>query len=168
VKVLFYRRSEGAADAVSPPQTAARVWRPAEHGWPPPGPRRLQNLVWWAFTALGLFPRRDFAEVSLWREGRLLHRLIVTPRWWRFPFMARDDLQIGDLWTDPDFRGQGFARAAIAEAHRRFPDRFWYVVGVDNAASIRLIESCGYRLVGQGRRTRPLGVGAVGRFLLET
>ena len=57
-----------------------------------------------------------------------------------------------------------------AEGHRRHaaPGRcFWYVVDGDNAASIGLAEACGYRLVGEGRRTRPLGVSGLGRFRME-
>lgn len=99
----------------------------------------------------------------------MLHRLVVTPRWYRFPFMEIDDLQIGAVWTRPEARGQGLARAAIAEAHRLFgegPRRFWYVVDAGNSASISLIESCGYRLVGTGLRMRPFGVALLGRFRL--
>ncbi len=95
----------------------------------------------------------------------------MTPRWFRFPFMALGDLQIGALWTEPDARRLGLARAAIAEAHRRHaaPGRcFWYVVDDGNPASISLAEACGYRLVGAGRRTRPLGVSGLGRFRMDT
>ena len=80
------------------------------------------------------------------------------------------DLQIGGLWTDPEARRLGLARAAISEALRRHavPGRcFWYLVDDDNAASIGLAEACGYRMVGVGRRTRPLGVRGLGRFLMD-
>ncbi|HUE79347.1 MAG TPA: GNAT family N-acetyltransferase [Sphingomicrobium sp.] len=119
---------------------------------------------------MGLFARPDFAEITMWDGGGMVHRLIVTPRWRRFPFMGRDDLQLGDLWTRPDVRGKGFARAAVATAHRLFGGQarcFWYVVQADNAPSIRLIETFGYTLVGRGRRTAPLGIRSAGSFLLE-
>ena len=135
--MLFYRLDDagGARGAVLPAGVEARVWRPASDGFPPPGSRSLRNAVWWAFARLGLFARPDFVEITLWRGGERLHRLIVTPRWLRFPFMAADDLQLGDLWTHPGARGQGLARAAIAIAHRRFAGRrFWYLVRSDNTA----------------------------------
>ena len=62
-------------------------------------------------------------------------------------------------------------KAAIAAAHREFggqAQRFWYLVDADNAPSIRLIEGCGYRLAGRGRRTSPLGIRAAGSFLFES
>jgi len=170
--VYFYRRDRAPATAPClPPGLDLRVWRPAEDGLPRRGPKHGQNLVWWAFSRLGVFARPRFAEVSIWRGGRLLHRLIVTPRWRRFPFMDADDLQIGDLWTHPEVRGQGLARLAILEARRQAAGaagRIWYLVEANNTVSVRLIESCGFRRVGVGRRTRPFGVRALGRFEIET
>jgi RimJ/RimL family protein N-acetyltransferase len=173
VTVRFYRRAGDAAaqGPVLPPGCAFASWRPASDGLARPGPHAAENLAWFAFDRLGLFGSRDFQELSIWREGRPLHRLIVTPRWFRFPFMAEGDLQIGALWTAPEARRQGLARAAILEAHRRHAApgrRFWYVVDEDNAASIALAEACGYRLAGAGRRTRPLGVRGLGRFRMDS
>lgn len=169
----FYCRQAGGGVDLAPgldPGLAFRVWMPAIQGLPPPGSRSISNIVWWAFVRLGFFARRDLAELSIWRAGEMLHRLIVSPRWYRFPFMGARDLQIGGLWTRPDSRGQGLARAAIAEAHRLFAGRtpcFWYVVDMRNRASIGLIESCGYRLAGLGRRTRPLRIRIFGQFVLD-
>ncbi len=171
---LFYRLDEErllrAAPAI-PDDVEVRLWRPSTDDLPRAGPCFLTNIVWWVFTKLGLFARPDFTEVTLWRDGRLVHRLIVTPRWRRFPFMERDDLQVGDLWTHPDARGNGMARAAVGSAHRLFAGqgrRFWYVVQAENEASVRLIEAFGYKLVGYGRRTAPLGIRFAGSFLMES
>lgn len=166
----FYRRAGGAPLAPTPPPSfSVRVWSPGRDGAPPPGSRRVSNRVWWAFERLALFSRSGFLELTIWREGRLAHRLIVTPRWARFPFMSASDLQVGDVWTHPELRGQGLARLALAtvQALTDPDDRLWYVVEDDNAASIRLAEAAGYRLVGAGRRTRPLGLAVFGRFVLD-
>ncbi len=165
---LFYRH-DGAAPVDAPSCDAvATWWRPSCDGLPVGGPAR--NLAWWGLTQLGLFADRRFAELSLCRGNMVVHRLIVTPRWYRFPFMDECDLQLGDLRTHPGARRQGLARHAIAEAHRAFAGpgtRFWYVVAAENRASVRLIETCGYQLVGKGRRTAPFGIRAVGRFVLN-
>lgn len=169
--VRFYR-SDGAQPPSKPVPSgvSAKVWRPLWDGMPPRGSRRTANFLWWALDEAGLFARDGFAELSIWQDERIVHRLIVTPRWYRFPFMAAGDLQLGDLWTHPDVRGRGLASAAVAEALRRFGEsgtRFWYVARSDNRPSVRLIESCGFTLVGTGRRTRPLGIGPLGRFRLS-
>ncbi len=148
-----------------------RSWRPATDGPPPHRQPWRENLAWFAFQRLGLFANDSFEELSIWRGERMLHRLVITPRWLRFPFMEPDDVQIGRLWTDPEVRRTGIAGAAMAEAHRRRAEpgrRVWYVVDAANTPSARLAEACGYRLVGTGRRTRPLGIAGLGRFRLES
>lgn len=171
--IRFYRRDGGspAPDAIGLPKGCElRSWRPAKDGLPPPGPNAGENRVWFALDRLGLLASHAFEELSIWRDGTMLHRLIVTPRWFRFPFMAPGDLQVGALWTAPEVRRVGLATAAILEAHRRnaAPGRcFWYLVDGENPASIGLAEACGYHLVGLGRRTRPLGVAPLGQFQLD-
>ena len=171
--IRFYR-SESERPVSAAPQLPAdieiRLWRPGTDGLPFHREALARNLAWFAFTRLGLFANREFAELSLWRDRRLLHRLVVTPRWLRFPFMDADDLQIGDLWTAPQERGKGLARAAIAAAHARLGApgrRFWYLADETNAASVGLIESCDYSFIGTGRRTAPLGLRPVGSFRLD-
>lgn len=174
MSVLFYRRPSDApvADVLGlPPGLELRSWRPAVDGLPPRRAGRRENLAWFALQKAGLFASDDFEELSVWRGERMLHRMLVTPRWRRFPFMGESDLQLGGLWTDPEVRRIGLASAAISEAHRRRAApgrRFWYVVEEANAASVAVAESCGYRLIGTGRRTRPLGLAALGQFRLES
>ena len=170
---LFYRHdlaSERPQAPVLPEGMTIALWKPATDGFPPRRSSTVRNVAWWGLDRLGMFAGGDFAEVSIWRGDRLLHRLIVTPRWHRFPFMDRSDLQLGDLWTDPDQRGKGLARLAVRHVHHRFSGhegRIWYVVDQDNRASVGLIESCGYRLVGRGRRTSRFGIRLLGQFRMD-
>ena len=173
MSIRFYVRT-GSAPSVAanlPPGCELKIWRPESDGAPRPGPGALENLVWLAIHRLGLFASAEFEEITVWRGGRRLHRLVVTPRWLRFPFMAPGDLQVGALWTAPEARRSGLARASIAEAHQRHARAgrsIWYLADEANAASVALAEACGYRLAGAGRRTRPLGLSAFGQFRLES
>lgn len=168
----FYRIDAGAplrCGASLPEGYTVHTWRPARDGRPgAPLTGRIFS-IWWLFDRLRLFANRN-AGVLMIREGeRLAHRSLVTPRWYRFPFMRRTDLQIGDTWTEEADRGRGLARAAIAAIHAEWAgqfERMWYVVDDDNTASIKVIEACGYELIGRGERTRPLGLGLLGRFVL--
>ena len=153
-----------------PPELQFHSWQPELDGRPTGGSRRASNHFWWALAKAGAFARPGFVELRIQNDGQLLHRLIVTPAWYRFPFMAREDLQIGEVWTSPDARRKQLARAAIAEAHRRFADgsaRFWYVTDANNFASGELARSCGYRLVATGRRTRRLGTSLLGQYVID-
>lgn len=162
---FFLREVELGLDASSlPPGVSMRVWTPSLR------PELARCMAVWLQNRLGLFADGRFAELSLWRDDELVHRLIVTPRWHRFPFMERGDLQLGELWTNPAHRRKGFALAAMNEAHRLFGgpgQRFWYVTDADNLRSAALARSAGYEQVGTGQRTSPAGIRLLGQFKLD-
>jgi ribosomal protein S18 acetylase RimI-like enzyme len=166
--VIFYRREFVPAPRAGPLPPGARVlcWCPARDGFPRGFFATPINVVWWLADKIGLFARRDFTVIAIERSGKLLHRLMVTPKWYRFPDMGPGDLQLGMLWTAPEARGQGLAGLAIATAHELFGsayDAMWYLVDEDNTASRRLIERFDYPAIGRGVRTRPFGIKAFGR-----
>lgn len=173
MNVHFYRydADERAIEHVPPPPPVEfRCWRPETDGFPAKGSRTLANYCWWLLTKTGGFARPGFTEIRAEDNAAVVHRLIVTPRWYRFPFMEPRDLQIGSVWTAPPARRRKLAHSAIAEAHRRFASegaRFWYVSQADNAASGALARSCGYRLVATGKRTRRFGVALLGQYVIE-
>jgi RimJ/RimL family protein N-acetyltransferase len=145
-------------------------WQPERDGLPGRGSRRLVNYLWWSLATAGGFARPGFAELRIERAGRVVHRLIVTPRWYRFPFMGAEDLQIGDVWTSPAARRNQLASIAIAEASRRFAGdgtTIWYAVDEGNEASAALARSCGLRRVAVGRRTRRFGTALFGQYVIE-
>ena len=169
----FYRIEGDRAltcDAAVPPEARLVIWQAADGNAPPREVASPSLLVWRVFDRLGLFANRNFGIVAIVRGEQVLHRLVVTPRWYRFPFMAVDDLQLGGLETAESERGRGLARAALVAAHRHFAGRYaamWYVVDDANAASCRVAEACGYDLVGYGERTAPLGLRPLGRFVIR-
>jgi hypothetical protein len=162
--------SRRAEDPELPSNLRIRCWRADVDGFPPRESRTIANILWWAFAKAGVFARRGFTEIAIMDEKCVVHRLIVTPGWYRFPFMSPHDLQLGALWTSPGSRRRHLAGAAIAEAHRRFAHedaRFWYVTDADNRASAALARSCGYRLVAAGARTRRFGSSLLGQYVIE-
>jgi RimJ/RimL family protein N-acetyltransferase len=146
------------------------VWRPGATSIVPGGVPWMPYTVWWGMHHLRIFQNRDY-QVFLVRCGdRVVHRTCVFPRFFRFPFMQSDDLQIGDCWTAPDFRGQGiapFAIRAILQSLQRPGRRFWYITDASNAQSIRAAEKAGLVRAGQGRRCNRLGMRAIGYFILD-
>lgn len=167
---LFFKFTNPApSEPALPDGYQVRIWRP---GWRSPPPTAIRDPVhwaWWLFHLLHLFTNRDFGVVLIEQEGVLVHRSGVFPRYFRFPFMARADLQIGGTWTKPDQRGRGLAGAAIATALARLhrPGRvFWYIVDDANVASIRVIQRRGFLLAGRGARLPRLGMGALSYYAL--
>ena len=118
---------------------------------------------------LRMFANGDYGLLVVYDAGRIVHRSGLFPRYARFPFMTREDLQIGDVWTDPDHRSHGLASFALQELVRAKAGpgrRIWYVVELGNAASIRTVEKAGFTLVGQGARTKPFGLSLLGQFVM--
>lgn len=157
------------AGATLPTGLSVSVWRPRTDGLPPRDLAAWPNAVWWAFDRFGVFARLDCGVLMIHDGPRLAHSALVTPRYFRFPQMAADDLQIGAVFTDPDYRGRGLAKASVRLIAERWAGRYrrlWYIVEDDNLASIRVIEACGFALLGDGERFSPLGVGLLGRYQL--
>lgn len=169
--IQFYRHDAGDPLLCSPDVPEGydvADWMPSRDGFPP-AELGFAARIWWLFDRLGVFANRHCGILVISCKGEPAHRSLVTPRWYRFAMMAPDDLQIGATWTHPAHRGKGLAGAAVALIDERWNGKFtrmWYVVDAANLASVRVIERCGFRLAGSGRRTRPLGLAAIGRFIL--
>ena len=186
---LFYRficgQNESGEDAAAgnagddvaagalPAQYSWTIWRPQT--WPtlPPGLSRIRLrrrfLFRWAISRLHLFGGPDCGALLIYEGGRLAHYSGFTPRYWRFPFIASGDLQIGDTWTDPADRGRGlalFALQTIVAAVARPGRRLWYVVEVANKPSIRVAEKAHFTLAAEGTRVIPWGIKLAGAYVI--
>lgn len=151
------------------PAPKGEFWKPSLEEVAPAGVKGAVFVVWWLMHQLRLFANRDYAQYVVREDDRVIHRSGIYPRYLRFPFMGTDDLQIGDTWTDPDYRGRGLATEAVASivgARARPGRRFWYVVSDDNTASVRAIEKAGFSLSGVGERRPRLGLRALGAYVL--
>jgi hypothetical protein len=128
------------------------------------------HSVYSVFHRLGVFANPDYSAICVEEEeGKPLHVSCVFPRFFRFPFMAADDLQIGATFTVAGARGCGFAQRALIEAVRRLakPGRaFWYLTEVANQASCQVAERAGFEMVGHGARMPRFGVGVLGAYRL--
>lgn len=168
---LFFRTDGSQLKTRSglPPSYVWMIWRPSR-AWPSFSCSlrvRLKFVFRFALFVLGLFADDSSGAVCILHRGRLVHYSAFTPRYWRFPFLEDRELQIGDTWTDPVHRGNGLASRAlraILELERRPGRRFWYVVGRNNAASVRVVEKAGFHLVGDGAFERPLGLKLLGSY----
>src|SRR5579871_1828979 len=155
------------------PQYLCVIWRPRgwrilPHGLP--GARlRLRFLFRWVLDRLHIFAEPGFGAVLIYDGDRLAHYSGFTPRYWRFPFIANGDFQIGDTWTDPAYRGKGLASAGLARAvalltrpHRRL----WYVVESINEPSIRVAEKGHFTLAAEGGILEPWGLGFARAYVI--
>jgi RimJ/RimL family protein N-acetyltransferase len=118
-----------------------------------------------------VFANREYGVIQLRSGPDVVHRTLVTPRYFRFADMGDDDLQIGAVYTESLWRGRGLAKAAVrmvCDAWARRFSKLWYITSDENLASIKLVESCGFRLVGMGARVDRYGLRALGQFRILT
>lgn len=172
---LFFYLKEGEnapiGEAItSAPHYVARIWHPSLTNWVPEGIPLMPYAVWWLFHQVGIFTNRDYAILLIYFQGMVVHHSCVFPWYFRFPFMAKNDLQVGDTWTHTAHRGKGLALIALEEIVRlcnKPGRRFWYVVEEENVASIRVAEKAGFSKVGQGVRIKRLGLSLLGAYCIQ-
>jgi RimJ/RimL family protein N-acetyltransferase len=165
---LFFKRTAGP-DPVSvplPPGFTLAFWRPGFRLRPKGFPAR-PFLFWGLCHLLKLYATRDYGMVLIFQGEALVHHTCLLPAHFRFPFMARGDLQAAGIWTHPDQRGMGLALVALQSLFRRLEDpqrTIWYMVWEDNQASIRLAEKGGFKFYGRGRKLPSRAFGLLGAF----
>lgn len=174
---LFYGYSgTNTALAHSAPTVAAtfliEVWRPTLIHLKPNNFSLLPYFVWSLFWMFRVFRDPGYAIyiVRDKKSGQVVHRSHVFPRWFRFPFMKPGDLQIGDTFTEPDYRGNKLAEIALSRIVSDLSQNgrtLWYVVHEENAASIRVAEKCGLQCLGKGDRYKRLGSRLFGSYRIE-
>jgi RimJ/RimL family protein N-acetyltransferase len=172
---LFYRfEGTECVTGVLSSEYSWTIWKPSLLPMLPqglPGFRlRTRFLFRWLVQRLHRFVGDSCGAVLIWSNSRLVHYSAFTPRYWRFPFLAEQDLQIGDTWTDPEFRGRGlalFALKTVISISRRPQRRFWYVVEARNCASIKVVEKAGFELIGKGAWIIPWGFKLGSSFVIN-
>jgi len=146
------------------------IWRPSLRSIAPPHCPKMTSGVWWLFHICHVFRNRGYCALLVFEGKTLVHRLTVFPGYFRFPFMGQADLQIGDTYTHPAYRGRGIATVALGEIVRRISatgGELWYVTSEDNVASIRVAEKAGFRLRGYGTRRSRFGMRLLGQFRID-
>jgi len=166
----FYREPDLPAEGPVPSAAEPRgfeIWRPSRREIVPAGLPLFPFGVWWAFHHAGIFRNREYCLFLIRDHGELVHRSVVTPGYFRFPFMERGDLQIGDVWTSPGHRGKGLAVFAIRKIVEMFarPGRhIWYLVEKNNLSSIKAAEKAGLARYGEGVRKKRFGIALLGYY----
>jgi RimJ/RimL family protein N-acetyltransferase len=143
------------------------LWQPGAHSIVPPT-MSSRFIIWWLFHYCSILGNRMYRVLLIRHKGAVVHRSCLVPRYFRWPFMSEEDLQISSTWTDPAHRGRGLATFALRHLVRSYAGgsrRFWYISRDDNPASIAVCSQCGFQFECLMRRTHPWGSLLFGRFL---
>lgn len=98
------------------------------------------------------------AQIYYVKSGNdIIHTSYVIPACIKFPFMDRDDLEIGSCYTYPVFRGKGiYPKVLSAICRRRANDTstFYMIVDETNLPSIKGIEKAGFVKCGSVQKSK--------------
>jgi RimJ/RimL family protein N-acetyltransferase len=147
------------------------LWRPSSSSIVPSGVPITPFAVWWGMHQLKVFANQDYGLFLIYHGRKLVHRSGIFPRYFRFPFMGDLDLQVGDTWTTPEYRGRGLATFALGKTVELCvkPGRkVWYVVAEDNYSSVRVVKKVGFALIGRGIKKKRLGVSSLGSYVIQS
>ena len=134
-----------------------QLWQPSTFEFVPEGLPKIPFAAYWGFHYFRVFKSCNYRFCTIYDNSRLIHYSATFPAFFRFPFMNREDVQIGSIYTDPDYRGQGLAQLGVTHLLHNLSEvqrRIWYVVEATNKTSIRLAERVGFQLVGTGEKSR--------------
>jgi RimJ/RimL family protein N-acetyltransferase len=144
------------------------LWRPSLTQVIPPGEVEKPLYLWWLFHHGRAFSNGEYGALIIHHGGLVVHRSMIFPRYFTFPFMGRNDLQIGHTWTAPAYRGRGLAKAAMQEVLERTASprrRIWYICDDANIPSAAVARAAGMHQLARAER-RSRGLKALGYYAL--
>ncbi|CAA6805030.1 MAG: Unknown protein [uncultured Sulfurovum sp.] len=116
---------------------------------------RFIYFFWFVLT-LG-----KYKIIYLYDNDKIIHYTHLLPKFFKFPFMKSDDLEIGPSWTAIEFRGKGLFPSVIAyilEHFKKGHRDFHILVHDDNISSQKAIQKVDFQEWGRGYRTKFLGI----------
>jgi len=128
-------------------------------------------FFYWMMHYFKLFNKFDYNIFIVYCGESIVHYSVVLTKYFRYPFMAEHDIQIGPCWTRNEYRRKGihfFVIQKILTTHQNKSDfKFWYITREDNIASRKSIQKSGFTQHGKGRRSKRLGCKFLGAFIME-
>lgn len=100
------------------------------------------------------------AQLYCYRENdELVHTSYVIPKCCKFPFMGKDDYEIGPCFTFPKFRGKGYYPKMLKHICSNIGSEkstFYMFVDENNLSSTKGIEKAGFQRCGTIKVSRIL------------
>jgi len=128
----------------------------------------LAFIIWWLLNlVIWRRQRRSYEHYLVYDGERLAHYSIVLPRYYRYPFMGDNDIQIGPYWTAEEYRGRGicpFVIRRIVSDYKFHKECAYVLIREDNIKSQRSAIKGGLDFYGYGIRTK----GFFGQYLFKT
>jgi hypothetical protein len=132
-----------------------RIWKPGLFNIRPKGIKLSLILPWFVYTYLPLFTARVFRMYLVYDQEKLIHYSFLFGKSYKFPFIQKNDIFLGPIWTSDEYRRRGIS-FNIAEEIIHSPedkvDYFWWMCDEKNIGSRKLAEKLGFLEYGKVKR----------------
>lgn len=111
----------------------------------------FKYIFYFIFLKIGIFRNYHYYSIFGKLEGEYACSLLVVPKYWKWPFMGKNDVQITYVMVNQNLRGKGLGfdllnYTLLTLAKKPEIENIWYVADLDNTASIKLAKKCGFNI----------------------
>lgn len=105
------------------------------------------------FAVITLFQTKLYYAVE---KGKVIHTSYVVPKCFKFPFLEKNDFEIGPCFTSPEHRGKGIYPKVLRHVLKTGSSKtcFYMLVHSTNESSIKGVEKAGFSRCGLCERGR--------------
>lgn len=138
------------------------IWKPSLFSiFPPKLPKKYGLYA--IFLWVGVFKNKNFYKVSGFKDKELACSLLITPAYFKWPFMKKNDVQFIYVITKKEFRGQGLAKKLMNYsvkflAKETSASDIWWVTDETNIASQKTALNYGFQFTGFGEKRKKFGI----------
>lgn len=133
------------------------LWKPRRLNSTPVGFNIFPMILWKLFHYLRIFRSNYFSVSCLYIQNVLVHHIYIFPAFFRFPFMHKNDIQFGDIWTSPSLQNMGIAKKNLKYLSSLHSDKkIWFLCDENNFASRKIAEDSGFVFYGYGYKTKKI------------
>jgi RimJ/RimL family protein N-acetyltransferase len=151
MKYLIYKLNKANIGSSAELKGVIKIWKPSLSSM------KFQRLpdkyvFWWFFHYFCIFKSKELAIYSYYIQNKLAHFFCLVPKYYRWPFMNKNDMQVTYVITEKEFLGQGIAYSFISSilSSLSISGDIWYVTDDTNLASQALAKKIGFEFVGYG------------------
>lgn len=160
--ILIYQLNQEAITFEEESSITLAEWKPSLFSWHPKG-YGSKYFIYSLFSYLGIFKSNNYSAFFAYKENQLVGSLLVVPKYFKWPFMSKDDLQLTYVKIYKEYRGKGYAKQMITNALFMLKNRnkdtiVWYVTDDSNLASKSTAEGVGFKLNCYGVKSNFFGL----------